>query len=81
MKQFATVLYEDVEPGIVRIRMNRPEVRNAQDESPLMMAALRGHLDPVFLPRRLRCVNALPRNDTGKLPRAELLRLLDRTAD
>ena len=31
MKQFATVLYEDVEPGIVRIRMNRPEVRNAQD--------------------------------------------------
>ncbi len=31
MKQFATVLYEDVEPGIVRVRMNRPEVRNAQD--------------------------------------------------
>lgn len=31
MKQFATVLYDDVEPGIVRIRMNRPEVRNAQD--------------------------------------------------
>lgn len=31
MKTFATVLYEDVEPGIVRIRMNRPEVRNAQD--------------------------------------------------
>lgn len=31
MKQFATVLYEDLEPGIVRIRMNRPEVRNAQD--------------------------------------------------
>lgn len=46
-----------------------------------ILAALRGHLDPVFLPRRLRCVNALPRNDTGKLPRAELLRLLDRTAD
>ncbi len=31
MKEFATVLYEDLEPGIVRIRMNRPEVRNAQD--------------------------------------------------
>jgi len=31
MKTFETVLYEDLEPGIVRIRMNRPEVRNAQD--------------------------------------------------
>ncbi len=31
MKTFATVTYEDLEPGIVRIRMNRPEVRNAQD--------------------------------------------------
>jgi acyl-coenzyme A synthetase/AMP-(fatty) acid ligase len=30
----------------------------------------------VFLPRRLRLVDALPRNETGKLPRAALLRLL-----
>jgi len=42
-----------------------------------ILEALRAHLDPVFLPRRLRCVEALPRNDTGKLPRADLLRLLD----
>ncbi|MDQ3159416.1 MAG: AMP-binding protein, partial [Pseudomonadota bacterium] len=38
---------------------------------------LRAHVDPVFLPRKLRCVAWLPRNETGKLPRAELLRLLE----
>ena len=42
-----------------------------------VLAALRGQFDPVFLPRRLRCVAALPRNDTGKLPRHALLALLD----
>ncbi len=42
-----------------------------------ILRLLRTHVDPVFLPRRLRCVAALPRNETGKLPRAELLRLLD----
>ena len=42
-----------------------------------ILASLRAHFDPVFLPRRLRCVDALPRNETGKLPRADLLRLLD----
>ena len=41
-----------------------------------IMHALRDSIDPVFLPRRLQRVDALPRNDTGKLPRAELLRLL-----
>ncbi len=42
----------------------------------LVIAALRGSIDPVFLPRRLQRVDALPRNDAGKLPRAALLRLL-----
>ncbi len=41
-----------------------------------ILAALRKQVDPVFLPRRLRCVDGLPRNDTGKLPRAALLALL-----
>jgi acyl-coenzyme A synthetase/AMP-(fatty) acid ligase len=41
-----------------------------------ILRALRRSIDPVFLPRRLRCVEALPRNETGKLPRAALLRLL-----
>ena len=37
---------------------------------------LRRAIDPLFLPRPLRLVSALPRNETGKLPRAELLALL-----
>jgi acyl-coenzyme A synthetase/AMP-(fatty) acid ligase len=41
-----------------------------------ILGALRLSVDPVFLPRRLRIVDALPRNDTGKLPREALLRLL-----
>ncbi len=37
-----------------------------------LQAALREHIDPVFLPRPLLFVDALPRNSTGKLPRAAL---------
>jgi acyl-coenzyme A synthetase/AMP-(fatty) acid ligase len=37
-----------------------------------IMAALRASIDPVFLPRPLRLVEALPRNHTGKLPREQL---------
>lgn len=41
-----------------------------------LVAELRHAIDPVFLPRPLRKVAALPRNDTGKLPRAALLAAL-----
>lgn len=41
-----------------------------------ILAALRESIDPVFLPRPLKRVDALPRSDTGKLPRAALLKLL-----
>jgi acyl-coenzyme A synthetase/AMP-(fatty) acid ligase len=41
-----------------------------------LLAALREVIDPVFLPRPLRIVEALPRNATGKLPRAALLEAL-----
>ena len=41
-------------------------------DAPRLLAALREHIDPVFLPRPLLFVAALPRNDTGKLPRAAL---------
>lgn len=41
-----------------------------------ILSVLRDQIDPVFLPRRLRCVASLPRNDTGKLPRQALLELL-----
>src|SRR5690625_2697909 len=39
-------------------------------------AALGRAVDPVFLPRPLRKVDKLPRNATGKLPRAALLKML-----
>lgn len=41
-----------------------------------ILHVLRQHLDPVFLPRPLRRVPALPRNETGKLPRQALQALL-----
>ncbi|MGH8083075.1 MAG: AMP-binding protein [Lysobacter sp.] len=48
-----------------------PELTEAQ-----ITHALRQSIDPVFLPRPLRCVNALPRNETGKLPRHALEAML-----
>lgn len=41
-----------------------------------LLAQLRRAIDPVFLPRPLRLVDRLPRNETGKLPRSLLLGLL-----
>ena len=41
-----------------------------------ILAALRRTIDPVFLPRPLRRVPSLPRNETGKLPRELLSALL-----
>ena len=37
-----------------------------------LMAALRGRIDPIFLPRPLVFVESLPRIGTGKLPRSAL---------
>ncbi|GAA4856111.1 AMP-binding protein [Luteimonas vadosa] len=49
--------------------------------APAIREAMRCAVDPVFLPRPLRCVPALPRNETGKLPRAALLRMLHGNID
>lgn len=43
-----------------------------------ILSALRLRVDPVFLPRPLILVDALPYNETGKLPRAQLQARLDR---
>ena len=43
-----------------------------------VMTALRERMDPVFLPRPLVFVDALPRNATGKLPREALQQLAAR---
>ena len=40
-----------------------------------LLSALAERIDPVFLPRPLYLVGALPRNSTGKLPRSELIKL------
>lgn len=40
-----------------------------------ILAALRERIDAAFMPRPLHVVHHLPRNDLGKLPRRELLRL------
>jgi acyl-coenzyme A synthetase/AMP-(fatty) acid ligase len=50
-------------------------VAPALDEHSIL-DALRASIDPVFLPRPLRRVPSLPRNETGKLPRAALLAML-----
>jgi acyl-coenzyme A synthetase/AMP-(fatty) acid ligase len=47
-------------------------------DAPQLLAALRVHIDPVFLPRPLLLVDALPRNSAGKLPRAALQALFQR---
>jgi acyl-coenzyme A synthetase/AMP-(fatty) acid ligase len=41
-----------------------------------ILKALRLRVDPVFLPRPIHKVDALPRNSTGKLPRTSLDKLL-----
>ena len=41
-----------------------------------ILADLRGRMDPLFLPRRVVRVDALPRNELGKLPRQALLAML-----
>ena len=45
-------------------------------DAPRLLTALREHIAPVFLPRPLLFVDALPRNSTGKLPRAALQALI-----
>ncbi len=42
-----------------------------------LLAGLRENLDPVFLPRPIVFVDSLPRNETGKLSRPELLALFN----
>ena len=58
---------EDGRGGRLTAFVVAPGVRPAT-----ILAALRNRLDPVFLPRPLHLVDALPRNSTGKLPREQL---------
>jgi acyl-coenzyme A synthetase/AMP-(fatty) acid ligase len=50
----------------------------APDHSPLeILRALRGRIDPVFLPRRIVKLERLPRNEIGKLRRQALAALAE----
>ena len=46
-------------------------------DEPTILSSLMEQIDPVFLPRPLYRVKALPRNETGKMPRQLLLELLE----
>jgi len=61
----------DAAPGAVQ-RLGALVEAPGHDEADIL-ALLRQRIDPVFLPRPLRIVEALPRNATGKLPRQALL--------
>ncbi|MGP1678702.1 MAG: AMP-binding protein [Burkholderiales bacterium] len=64
--------YMPDEAGDARIARLAACVVAPDMDAPHLLAALRQHIDPVFLPRPLLFVDALPRNRTGKLPRAAL---------
>ncbi len=63
------------EPGHAVGRIAALVVAPSREEADILRD-LREVMDPVFLPRPLRKVQALPRNETGKLPRDAVLALL-----
>lgn len=65
----------DPDPATGVRRLAALAVAPGLDEAGIL-DALRQGIDPVFLPRPLRRVAALPRNATGKLPRTALLAAL-----
>lgn len=68
------VVQLDAEAGGVR-RIAAVVVAPGLDEASILQS-LRGCFDPVFLPRRIRVVDAMPRNETGKIPRQRVLDIL-----
>jgi acyl-coenzyme A synthetase/AMP-(fatty) acid ligase len=76
----AVVFQAEVESGSSVRRIAALAVAPGRSEKELL-ADLRHQMDPVFLPRPLRLVKALPRNETGKLPLQSLIRALAEQAD
>ena len=71
----AVVVQLAAEPGHAVGRIAALVVAPDREEAEILRD-LRELMDPVFLPRPLRKVAVLPRNDTGKLPRDAVLALL-----
>ena len=72
----AIVVQLDSEAGGVR-RIAALAVAPGRDAAAIL-AVLRDVVDPALLPRPLRLVDALPRNEVGKLPRESVLEALRR---
>ncbi|MEZ5462046.1 AMP-binding protein [Dokdonella sp.] len=68
----AVVFQVDADAGSPVRRIAALAVAPGRSEKELL-GAMRKLIDPVFLPRPLRLVDALPRNETGKLPRQALI--------
>ncbi len=71
----AVMVQLDPEPGQAVGRIAALVVAPERGEAEILRE-LRAGMDPVFLPRPLRRVACLPRNETGKLPREAVLALL-----
>jgi acyl-coenzyme A synthetase/AMP-(fatty) acid ligase len=65
---------EEAQDGVTRLAavVVAPKLTAAE-----LGQALRARIDPAFLPRPLVFVDALPRNDTGKMPREALRHLIE----
>lgn len=63
--------------GIQRIAALAVAPKRTEKE---LLAEMRKAIDPVFLPRPLRLMESLPRNEAGKLPRQALLAAVGKTA-
>ncbi|MDQ2962984.1 MAG: AMP-binding protein [Pseudomonadota bacterium] len=65
---------EEATTGVTRLAavVVAPELTAAE-----LSQALRSRVDPAFLPRPLVFVDALPRNETGKVPREALRQLIE----
>lgn len=74
----ATFFLPNAEEGVREPRLTAFVVAPGRTREQIL-ETLRTRIDPVFLPRPLRLVTALPRNATGKLPRGSLLQLLRET--
>ncbi len=71
----AVMVQLDPEPGQAVGRIAALVVAPEREEADILRE-LRAGMDPVFLPRPLRRVERLPRNETGKLPRDAVLALV-----
>jgi acyl-coenzyme A synthetase/AMP-(fatty) acid ligase len=72
------VVFQPDRDAVATIRRVAAAVVAPGMTSKAILEKLAPSVDPAFMPRPLVIVDALPRNEVGKLPRESLLRLLGR---